>query len=127
MMSIVDDNCVHIGNIQSRLDDGGCNQHIIFPFDEIIHHLLKFVPLHLTVGNSHFYPWNHALNHYRNIHDIQHSGCHKKDLATPRNLKCNGFLDHFLAKGVDFGLHRIAVWRRGINDGKIAGAHEREL
>ena len=127
MMGIVDDDGINIRNIQSRFNNGGGDQHIIFTFNKLKHHLLQFVTFHLAMGHGNLYAWYHALNHYRNIHDVQHPCGDKKHLSSALYFISNGLFDHLFAKWMNLGLHRVPVWRRCIDDRKIAGAHKRKL
>ena len=70
MMCVIDDNGVHIRDIQSGFNNGGGDQHIILSFDELSHDLFKLVPLHLTMGNGDFNAGHHPLDHYRDVHDV---------------------------------------------------------
>ena len=49
----VDDQRVHIRNIQPRLDDSRAHQHIQLPLRELQHHILKIALVHLPVPHAH--------------------------------------------------------------------------
>ena len=44
---------IGIGNIESRLDDGGADKHIDLPIDEIKHDALQLMLVHLAMGEGH--------------------------------------------------------------------------
>ena len=46
---IVDDDCVGVGNVDTRFDDGRADQHVEFPLNEFHHHGFEHIFVHLPV------------------------------------------------------------------------------
>ena len=126
-MRIVDDDGIGVGNIDTRLNDGGGQQNVIGAFDKVEHDFFELLAIHLAVPNSNAHSWTQALDHAGEFFDIRKSVIDKKHLAAAPYLISNGIAYLFFVKRYDIGQYRLAIWRRRINDAEVTGTHQRKL
>ena len=124
----VDNNdSVHIGHIDSRFDNGGGQQHIVFVIQKIGNNGFQLFRIHLPVRHSDANIANFAFKQRFHLINILNAVVDDKNLSVAAHFVIDGFFHHFHIECMHFGLHRIAVGRGSINGGKIARTHQRKL
>ena len=126
-MGVVDNNRIGVGDVESRFNDGGAEQHVVLASDEVEHDFLQFIAFHLAMGYSDTASWYVTRNEVMYIHDVLHSVMDEEDLTVSSHLEEDGFADELTVEGAELSLYRIAVGRRRVDDTEVAGAHHREL
>ena len=76
-----DQDRVRIGDVQSRLDDGGADQDVGFPFDESAHHFFQIFFVHLSVTHGDAGVREQRPEPVRRLVDGLHPVVQKIDLA----------------------------------------------
>ena len=79
----VDDQGIGTGDIESRFNDGGADQHVNFVVDEIHHDLFEFISGHLTMGHGNAGLRGEFLNGLSHAMDGLDPVVHDKHLAAP--------------------------------------------
>ena len=108
-----DDDGVGVGDVESALDDGGGDEHVVVVGGEVRHHLLQVGGRHLAVSDGHAgvgYVLAHDLFQVREGADAV---THDEGLSAAAHFELHGLGDDFCREGVHLGLYGVAVgWRR---------------
>ena len=121
------DHGVYVGDIQSRLDDGGGYQHIDLPGDKVHHDLFQLILFHLPMGIRHRC-LRHQCRHRRSdIRYIVNPVVDIKDLSSPSQLPDNGLPDHLLIVLKDIGLYGQTLVRRLLQNAHIPDADQTHM
>ena len=123
----MDDHGVHVGNVQPRLDDGGGNQHVDLPVDEIVHDPFQLMLLHLPVGKGHVRLRHQLLNRRRHVRDGVHPVIDIVHLPVSGKLPDDGLPHHFLVVLAHKGLDGLAVPRRFLQHAHVPDADQRHV
>ena len=116
---ILDDEGVHIGDVDARLDDGGAHQHIHLAVGHGGHDLVDLVLRHLAVGHGHGGLLPQQLPDARgSALDGLHSIVEVVHLTAPLQLPAHGVAEHRPVVLHHIGLHRLAV-----GGGLLQGGH----
>ena len=126
-LRVIDDDRVGIRNIEPAFHDVRANQHIMTLFDEVNHLLFELLAFELSVrdGNIHF--GSNAMNHRGHFLDVANPIMNEENLSAATDFKFHFFFDLFRIENHHLGFNRLAVRRRGIDNGKIARSQQREL
>ena len=124
---LVDEDGVGVGDVDAALDDGGGHQHVVGALDEVGHHPLELLPIHLAMADAHPGVRHQAVDHAGHVADVGHAVVHEVGLAAAGQLIGDAVPDEFLVEGADLGLDRIPVGRRRRDDAQVAGPHQGEL
>ncbi len=124
---MVDNNRVGIWNIKPRLNDCGGYQYIVIAMNKIQHHLFQFRAFQPSVGNHGGNPRNNPLQGIFHFVNILYPVVQKKHLSVPGDFIFDGFADKLLVESVNFRDDGVAVGRRRLDNGEVAGAHQRKL
>ncbi len=127
ILCVVYDDGVDVGHIDTRLDDGGGQQHVIVVVGEIYDCLLKFAGGHLPVGHQGAGVGHHSLHHLLELVKPLDAVVDDEHLAVASHLEVDGLGQELVGEGAHGGQHRVAVGGRGVDVAEVAGPHEREL
>ena len=123
-MGTIDNDGIGIGDINTVLDDGGREQHIVVIVGEVEDNLFQFLWFHLSVTYCNTGIGHILLYYLGYVFKIGNAIVDKVNLTITRHLKVDGIGDDLSSEGMDFRLDGIAVGGRCLNDTEIAGAHE---
>ena len=118
---------IGIRNVQTVLYDRRAEKHVIVPCHEVKYLVFKYFSLHLTMR----YTYLHVR--HKPVQDVMHRLKFLYPVVDEEQLSASSqfIIDYLLYLVVvekhDFRLDRDPVWRRGIDDGKVAGSQKREL
>ncbi len=120
----MDDHGIHIGYVQSGLNDGSCHQYVDLPAYEVKHDLLQFLLLHLPVGEG-----NHGLGYQRgdpgrHIRNVVHPVVHIIDLPAPGHFPGNRLPDQLLVVLADKSLDGLPVLGRLLQNAHVPDPHQ---
>src|SRR6185369_6353840 len=121
------DDGVCAGDVYAVFDDGGCNQNVIFVVNEVEHHSLHILFVHLPVAHGETRVRHKALHERRNRLDRLHAIVNEEDLAAARKLEVDCRLDHTLRKLHHLRLNREPIARRRFDERHVAHAAERHV
>src|SRR5882724_1504954 len=123
-MGIMNNDRVRIRNIQTRFDNVGGNQYIVFTFNKLHHYFFQFVTIHLAMSNSNSGIRNKFENSIGHLLDITNSIMYEKNLPSPTQLLAYGIANNYFIKCVKLCCHGLPIrWRRR-NDTEITSAHQ---
>ena len=127
VMSRIDNDGVGIRDIDTILDDGSREQHVVVVVGEIEDDLLEFLRFHLSMSDSHTGIRDIFMDHLRDVREIADTIIDKVNLPIARHLEVDGIGDDLGAEGVNLRLDGIAVRGRCLDDTEITGSNQREL
>src|SRR6187549_832234 len=81
-MSIVHNDCIHIGNIDTAFNYIGAHKYIILSINKIKNMFFQFMSLHLTMRNTNTEIWTQRLDNICHFRQTLYTIINKKDLAT---------------------------------------------
>ena len=108
-MSRIDNDGVGIRDIDTILDDGSREQHVVVVVGEIEDDLLEFLRFHLSMSDSHTGIRDIFMDHLRDVREIADTIIDKVNLPIARHLEVDGIGDDLGAEGVNLRLDGIAV------------------
>ena len=123
----VDDQRVHARDVQARLDDHRRHQHVGLLVDEVEHHSLQLVLVHLAVRHRDAHLRHELLHAQRHVVNGLDAVVDEEHLAASVDLAQDGVRHHLLVVLQDLGVHRqpIAGWR--LDHRHVAGAGETQV
>ena len=127
VLGIVHDDRIGIGNVNAVLDDGRGDQHVEFPVDKVHDQPLQLLGGHLAVPHAHAGLGADAGDKPLHGHQVLDAVVDEVDLSAAREFRFDGVADDLLREYVRLGEDRLAVGRRGRNDGQVPRTHQREL
>jgi len=127
VVGAVYDDGVGIRDVDAVLYDGGRYQYVVVVVDKVRDDLLQLAWLHLAVSRRHTGIGHVLLYEMLQMGQGRDAVGHDVDLSVAAHFKVHGVGNHLVAEGVHLGLYGAAVGRRSLDDGKVAGAHQREL
>ena len=126
-MGPVDDDGVGIGDVDTILDDGRREQHVVVVVREVEHNLLQFLGFHLSMTNGHTGIGDMGMDHLGNMGEVADAIVHEIHLPIARHFEINGIGNDLCTKGMYLCLNGIAIGWGRLDDAQVACAHEREL
>src|SRR5579875_3920101 len=87
----VDDDGIHVRDVDARLDDGGADEHIVLVLDEGEHNLLQLALVHLAVPDDDPRLRHDLLQLSNDLLNAAHPVVDVVDLSSPADLAQNGF------------------------------------
>ena len=123
----VDDEGVHRRHVDARLDDRRAHQHVELALPEVEHDLLERPLVHLAVGHRHPGLGHQLADPAGRLLDVLHPVVHEEDLALAEQLAADRLGDRPLVVLADVGEDRLALGRRGVEQGQVADAGEAHL
>ena len=115
----MNNDCVYIGNIQTRLDNCSAYKHINLAIHKVHHQALKLILIHLTVSIG-YIGFRHKLGNIgRNISYIVDSVIDIIYLSVPGYLPYNGFPYHLFVVFAHEGLYGQSFSRRFLKQAHI--------
>ena len=127
VLGVVDDDRIGVGNVDAVLDDGRRHQHVEFPVDEVHDEFLQLLGRHLAVPDGHTGLRAEARDQPLEGRQVLDAVVDEIDLAAAGEFRLDGIADDLLREDVRLGEDRLAVGRRGRNDGQVPRTHQREL
>ena len=88
------DDCVGIGDIETRFDDRSADQHINFAINEFDHDLFKCPSRHLAMCHCYTSLWTEFLNPARHFLDRSYPVVYNKYLPASLEFSGDGFFDY---------------------------------
>ena len=126
-MGVVDDDGVRIGYVDTILNDGRREQHIVVVVNKAKDYLFQLFGLHLSVTYRHTCVWHIFLYYVSYMVKTLDIIIDKKHLTVTAQFKTNGIGYHLSAKRCQHGLYGITVGRWGAHNTHITGSHQGEL
>ena len=127
LVGMVDEHGVGGRDVDARLNDGRGDEHIDPMGDEVHHHLLELIILHLCVADADARLGHHPPDLVGQTVDGIDPVVHEVDLAAPRQLLLNPLTHHRVAEACKMGPNRQSTgWGRG-DDRQVADAEQRHL
>ena len=126
-MSSVNEDCVGVGNVNAVFDDGGRNEHVVVIVHKSRDDFFQFFRRHLSVPHGDAGIRNVASDQRGDVGKRGDARADDENLSVSAHLKVHGIGDDFVVKGVNLRLNRAAVGWRCLDDGEVAGTHQREL
>ena len=120
----MDNHGVDIGDIQPRLDDCRCHQHINLCVDKLKHDLLQLMLLHLTVGKRHIRLRHKACDLTGDLLNIVDAVVYIVHLSLSGQLAHNRLTHHLLIVLHDICLYRLALAGRFFQHAHITDSHK---
>src|SRR6185369_12520782 len=127
VISAVYDDGVSARDVYSVLDDGGCNENVIFVVDEVEHHSLHLLLVQLTVSDGQPRLRHETLDERCDGVDRLDAIVNEKDLPTAREFEIDRRLDHAVRELHHLRLNREPVARCGLDQRHVAHAAERHV
>mmetsp|Transcript_12712 Transcript_12712/g.41923 ORF Transcript_12712/g.41923 Transcript_12712/m.41923 type:complete len:357 (-) Transcript_12712:1242-2312(-) len=122
-VSIADDDCVDVRNVEPRLNDGGADEDIVDivrkSFDNFLQVCAGNLPVrpnNLCGRNQPLQLIHNGLNHIDSRHDVEH-------LTASRELILNSLSCHFHVPVTDDGPDWFARSRRGADGARVTKSH----
>ena len=118
-LRVLNDEGIHVGQVDARFDDGGAHQNVQFPVGHAAHNVPQLLLVHLAVGGGHpsLFPQQGAdlgggfVDGLRAVVEVV-------DLAAPLQLPAHGVGQDAPVVLQHIGLHRLAV-----GGGLLQGGH----
>ena len=126
-IGLIDDDRVHVGNIQTTLDDSCANQDIILTGRELKHHAPQLALIHLAVGHFQGCLGYNFLKTVGHSFDFLNSIVYEENLATSIPLSKNSLSDEGLIVFGDERANGQALLGRRINGTHVPYPREREM
>ena len=123
----VDDDGVGVGDIEAGFDDGGGDENVDVTGDEGAHDGLEFVLAHLAVADGDGGVGDELFDARGEFVDGADAVVEEVNLAAAFEFADDGVAHGAFVVGADGGLDGLAVGRRGLDEGHVAGSHEREV
>jgi len=127
LVGAVDDDGIGARHVDAGLDDGRAHQQVEAAVVEVAHDPLQVALAHLAVGDLYAGLGHQGLDLLRRVLDGLDLVVQEVDLSAAVDLALAGLLDQRVAPGRDEGLDRMALHRRGGDDGEIAHAGHRHV
>ena len=127
LVGMVDEHRVGGRDVDARLNNGRGDEHIDAVGDEVHHHLLELVILHLCVADAHARLRHHPPNLVGQAVDGIDPVVHEVDLAAARQLLLDALAHDRVAEARQMGPHRQPARRRRGDDRQVADAEQRHL
>ena len=127
ILGVVDDDGVDAWHVDAALDDGGGEEHVVVVGGEVDDGLLEALGGHLPVGHGDACVGHQAVYHGLELVEALDAVVYDEYLAVAGHLEVDGLAHEVVVERGDGGEDGVAVGRRGIDIGEVAGAHEREL
>ena len=127
VLRLVYDDGVSVGDVQAVFDDGRAEQDIIIAPDEREHLILEGFGFHLPVGGANLGVRHQAVEYFLDMGEFLDLVVQEEYLPAAVEFVVDDALYFRFLEEYDFGLHRNAVRRRGVDDAEVAGAQQREL
>ena len=126
-MGTINNDSIHIRDINAGLDDGSGNQYIVFIINKIDNNFLELLGRHLPVTNRYAAARHQSFDHCFNQVNILDAIIDKENLTISVHFYLNGFPDNIFIECMYFGLNRITVWRWCVDNRQIACPEQRKL
>ncbi len=127
ILGVDDDDGIHVGHVDTRLNDGRGDQHILLVIHEIGNHLLQLFRIHLSMSNGNSYIRYFPFYQCLQLINILDAVIYNKNLPVAAHFEIHRIADDLQVEGMHLRLYRIAVGRWCTNGGEIARSHQREL
>ena len=127
VLGVVDDDRIGVGDVDAVLDDGRRHQHVELPVDEVHDEFFQLLGGHLAVPDGHAGLRAETRDQPLEGRQILDAVVDEIDLAAACEFGPDGVADDLLRENVRLGEDRLAVGRRGRDDGQIPRTHQREL
>ena len=126
-VSVLDDQGVGVGDIQTSFNDGGAHQHLNVPLCHGLHHIPQSILPHLSVGNRHGDSGNPFADGPGALVNGIGAVVQVIDLPPPLHLPADGIVQNGVVVLQHKGLHRIAVGGGFLQGGHIPDAGKRHV
>ncbi len=123
-VGLIDDDGVHVRDVQARLDDGRAYKDVGLSGDEPQHRAFELLLRHLTVRDEHVRLGHEIADLARHLLDVLHPVVYEVHLPAALDLANDGLADHTL---VELGYIRLdgqAVLGRGLDGGHVPNPAE---
>ena len=127
LVGAVHDERVGARDVETRFDDRGRNQHVIFAVVKGAHHVLELARRDLPMRHRDLELGHLLVEEGAHLRDVLDARADVEALATAIALAQKSFADGQGVKGRDEASHREAIDRRRRDDRELAHAREREL
>ena len=123
LVRVLDDEGVHVGDVDARLDDGGADEYVHLPVGHPGHHVVQLVLAHFAVahGDGHVLP-QQLLDPGGGALDGVHPVVEVVHLPAPLQLPAHGVGQHRPVVLQHVGLHRLAAGGGLLDGGHIPDA-----
>ena len=115
----MNDHRIGIGDIKSRLNNGGRNKDVDLTVDEVHHDVLELTFVHLAVRKGDLGFRYQLLYPGCPLGNVPHAVINIVDLSSPRELAADRLPDHLLVIFHDIGLDRDTLLGRLLEDRHI--------
>ena len=126
-VSLIDNQGIDIGHIQSRLDNRAADQDIGLALHKFRGDFFQFTFRHLPVSDGYSRFRNEMSQFIRHDFDGLHAVVHEKDLAVAFQFTQYGITNQTLVIFRNVGPDRQAVLRRRLHRAHIAHPHQRHM
>ena len=126
-MGTIDDDGVSIGYVNTVLNNGRREQHIVVVVDEVEDNLLQLLGFHLSVTYGDAGIRDVLLYHLLDALQVVDARIDEVHLSIARHLKIDGISNDFRSHRVYLRLYGVTVGRWCLDDAQVAGTHQREL
>ena len=123
----VDDDRVHVGHVQARLDDRGADQHVRLSVGERHHHLFQFRLRHLPVAHEYVGFRDEFPQLLRDVVDGPHPIVQEEHLPIPLQLAKNRLTHRLGAVLRDESLYRQPRFRWSVDHAHVPHPRQRHV
>ena len=81
-VGLVDEDGIGVGDVNAALDDGGRHEHVVGPFDEVGHHPLELLSVHLAMPDADARIRNQPVDHARHVANVGDAVVHEIRLSS---------------------------------------------
>ena len=127
VLRLVDNDGVHVGNVDAVFYNGGGQEDIEVVVYEIEDDLFQHFGLHLPVGYADAGVGHEAAEACGQLFHVADAVVYEEYLAAAAHFEADGVGYERVVERMYLGLYRIAVGRRRIDDREVAGSHEGKL
>ena len=127
LVRVVDNHCVHIGDIHTGLNDRRGYQNVNLPVDESVHDLFQLPLFHLSVGKSHIGLRHQLCDHVGHLRNGLHPVVDIVDLSAAGKFPVDGFPDHLFIVFAHKRLNRDSFSGRLLENTHIADSDQTHM
>src|SRR5579875_4161037 len=127
VVGAIDYDSVGVGNIQPRFHYRRADQDVDAVVDKVVHHDFQLPFLHLPVSDRDLSLGHQRAQMTRHVFDVLDPVMDEEHLTAAVEFAQDDLADEAIVEIGDVGMNRLAVHRRGLDDGQVANPQHRHV